>query len=263
MKTASVLGAVLYIIYSDKAEMKSMPYISLLQLFGGDCMFKKVNIICGHYGSGKTNFSLNLAKQLSNSGKKVHIVDLDIVNPYFRTSDYKEMLEDSGIRVVSPVSAGTTLDTPFLSAEILSVFEQEDDYVIVDVGGDDVGATALGRFEKYIKNVDDYQCIYVVNKYRKLVSNPKDAVDLMHEIEIASKLKMDVVVNNSNLSYLTTVDDILSSIDYANEVCTLSQLPLLATAVPQILSDELKGKVPNIYPVEIIVKLPWAEKGDV
>ena len=226
-------------------------------------MLKKVNIICGHYGSGKTNYSINIAKQLKQSGAQVTIVDMDIVNPYFRTSDYKKMLEDLGIRVICPVAAGTTLDTPSLPSEIYSVFEQQDGYVIVDVGGDDVGATALGRFEKNIKATQDYQCIYVINKFRKLISTPFEAVELMNEIEIASKLKIDSIVNNSHLAHLTTADDILSSIDYANEVCSLSNLPLMATIVPQSLSDELYGKVPSIYPVEIIVKLPWADKGDV
>ncbi|MEG2425581.1 MAG: cobalamin biosynthesis protein CobQ [Oscillospiraceae bacterium] len=226
-------------------------------------MFKRVNIICGHYGSGKTNLSLNIAKQLKSTGKKVTIVDMDIVNPYFRSSDYKLMLERLGIRVISPVEAGSTLDSPSLSAEIFSAFEQDDGYVIVDVGGDDVGANALGRFESYIKALDDYQCIYVINKFRKFVSTPNDAIELMHEIESACRLKMDAIINNSHLSYLTTSDDILSSIDYADEVCNLTQLQLLATTVPENLSDELDGKVSNIYPVEIIVKLPWAEKGDV
>ncbi len=226
-------------------------------------MFKKVNIVCGHYGSGKTNFSLNLARQINSLGEKVHIVDLDIVNPYFRTSDYTKMLENSGIRVTSPLSAGSTLDSPFLSSAILSAFEQEDEYVVIDVGGDDVGATALGRFEKYIKALDEYQCLYVINKYRKLISKPNQAVDLMREVELASKLKMNAIINNSNLSYLTTAEDILASKDYADDICSLSQLPLLATVVPKNLSDELAGKMPNIYPVEIFVKLPWAEKGDV
>lgn len=226
-------------------------------------MIKKINIICGHYGSGKTNYSINIAKKLKESGENVTIVDMDIVNPYFRTSDYKEMLEDLGIKVICPVAAGTTLDTPSLSSEIYSAFEQEDGYVIVDVGGDDVGATALGRFEKNIKSTQDYQCLYVINKFRKLIATPSEAVELMHEIEAASKLKMDAIVNNSHLAYLTNADDILSSIDYANEVCSISELSLLATIVPQNLSDELEGKVPNIYPVEIIVKLPWADKGDV
>ncbi len=226
-------------------------------------MLKKINIICGHYGSGKTNFSLNIANKLRQSGEKVTIVDMDVVNPYFRTSDYRESLENAGIRVITPVAAGTTLDTPSISSEVCSAFEQEDGYVIIDVGGDDVGATALGRFEKNIKATKDYQCFYVINKFRKFISTPDEAVELMREIEVASRLEMGAIVNNSHLAHLTSSDDILSSIDYANKVCSLSGLPLFATTVPQNLSDELKSKVPKIYPVEIIVKLPWADKGDV
>lgn len=224
---------------------------------------KRVNIICGHYGSGKTNYSLNLAKQLIDKGEKVTIVDMDIVNPYFRTSDYGKWLNDIGVHVISPSEAGTTLDSPSLSAEVYSAFLKSDRYVIVDVGGDDAGATALGRFESNIKSLDDYQCIYVINKFRKFISTPQKAVEIMREIESACKLKMNAVVNNSHLSHLTTSDDILSSVEYSTEVCSISGLPLIATAVPKNLSDELKGRVPDIYPVEIIVKLPWAGKGDV
>lgn len=226
-------------------------------------LLKRINIICGHYGSGKTNFSLNLASKLKKSGERVTIVDMDVVNPYFRTSDYRQELESLGIRVISPLAAGTTLDTPSISSEVCSALEQQDGYVIIDVGGDDVGATALGRFEKNIKSTDNFQCFYVINKYRKFISTPGEAVELMREIEVASKLEMGAIINNSHLANLTSTEDILSSIDYANEVCSLSKLPLFATTVPQNLSDKLEGKVPKIYPVEIIVKLPWADKGDV
>lgn len=225
-------------------------------------MFKKVNIICGHYGCGKTNLSVNLAKKLRETGKPVTIVDMDVVNPYFRTSDYKKLLEDDGIKVICPVAAGSTLDSPFLSSQIYAGISQTDGYVVIDVGGDDVGATALGIFEKNIKETD-YKCFYVINKYRNLASEPEQAIEIMKEIEFACKLKMDAIINNSNLSYLTKPDDIMKTLEYANKVCDISQLPLAATVVPQKLTKELENKVPNILPVDIIVKLPWMEEGDV
>ncbi|MDR0315135.1 MAG: hypothetical protein LBH71_04210 [Oscillospiraceae bacterium] len=226
-------------------------------------MFKRINIICGHYGCGKTNFSINAALNMKKDGKDVVLIDLDVVNPYFRTSDYRESLQKNGIKVISPVAAGSTLDAPFLSSAIDSSLYQKDSCVIVDVGGDDAGATSLGRFKSIIEDNYDYQCLYVVNKYRKLISEPEFAIKLMREIESASKLRMDALVNNSHLSNFTTPDVVLSAGEYAQEISRLSGLPLIATTAPKQISDKLLGRVPALYPVEIIVSLPWADKGDV
>lgn len=221
-------------------------------------MGKSINIICGHYGSGKTNFSLNLALRKKREGKTVDIVDLDIVNPYFRTADYKNFLVDNGIRVISPASAGTTLDAPALTSEIYSVFDDVDGYTVIDVGGDDVGASALGRFSKLIKALPEpYEMIFVINKFRSMISEPEDAIEIMREIEAASRLSVTGIVNNSHLATITTAEDILGSLDYAKATAELAGLPLLATTAPANLAPELEGRVENLLPVEVIVKLPW------
>ncbi len=221
-------------------------------------MGKSINIICGHYGSGKTNFSLNLALRKKREGKTVDIVDLDIVNPYFRTADYKNFLVDNGIRVISPASAGTTLDAPALTSEIYSVFDDVDGYTVIDVGGDDVGASALGRFSKLIKALPEpYEMIFVINKFRSMISEPEDAIEIMREIEAASRLSVTGIVNNSHLATITTAEDILGSLDYAKATAQLAGLPLLATTAPANLASELEGRVENLLPVEVIVKLPW------
>ncbi len=220
-------------------------------------MLKRINIICGHYGSGKTNLALNFAMDLKSRGERVTLVDLDIVNPYFRSSDYTEMLETGGIKVISPASAGTTLDAPALTAEIFSVFDSIQGNIIIDAGGDDVGAYALGRFSNRIAARGEYQMLYVINKFRKLISTPQEAVDLLREVESASSLKATGIVNNSHLCDLTTAQDILSSVFYAEQTALLSGLPLAMTSVPQHLRQELAGKIENLYPVDIIVKLPW------
>lgn len=112
---------------------------------------KRITVVCGHYGCGKTNFSINLALHMAKQGKNVTLVDLDVVNPFFRSSDYKQILENQGVYVISPKYAGTNVDTPALSAEIDSVFNLNDRMVIFDVGGDDAGAFALGRYSSKIK----------------------------------------------------------------------------------------------------------------
>ncbi len=220
-------------------------------------MPKRINIICGHYGSGKTNLALNLALGMQSRGERVTVVDLDIVNPYFRSADYTGLMESRGIKVIIPSTAGTTIDAPGLTASILSVFDSNDSRVLIDVGGDDAGAFALGRFSQQIVSSGDYQMLYVVNKFRKLISTPQQAVDLMREIESAAGLRATGIVNNSHLAHLTTAKDIIESQPYAEEISQLTELPLLMTTAPQVLADELNGKVENFYPVEIIVKLPW------
>lgn len=220
-------------------------------------MPKRINIICGHYGSGKTNLALNLAMDLKNRGERVTLVDLDIVNPYFRTADYTDIMNAHGIKVISPATAGTTVDAPALTGEILSVFDKIDDSIIIDVGGDDAGAYALGRFSNRIAVGDDYQMLYVINKFRKLIATPQEAVDLLREIESASRIKATGIVNNSHLCELTSARDILSSISYAEETAKLAGLPLMMTTAPKMLERELAGKIENLYPVDIIVKLPW------
>ena len=167
--------------------------------------FPKLIIVCGHYGTGKTNLSLNLAHRLRSEGKSVTLVDLDVVNPYFRSSDYTKELESLGIHVLAPGGAGTTLDIPALPASIFSVFDTNADHVIFDTGGDDAGVTALGRFSGRIKEAGDYAMLYVINQYRVLTTTAEEAASLLPEIEAASRLKATGLVNNSHMSRQTTM----------------------------------------------------------
>lgn len=216
---------------------------------------KRITIICGHYGSGKTNLALNLALNGARAGEKVTIVDLDIVNPYFRTSDYSKLLAENGIELICPSLAGTTVDAPALPSQMYSAFEQRSGRVIIDVGGDDAGATALGRFSGLVGS--DYEMIYVINMYRKLISNAEEAFLLLQEIETAARLKATGLINNSHLSQQTEASDILYSQEYAIEVSRLSKLPVMATTAPAALAGELENKIKNLLPLSIHVGLPW------
>lgn len=219
---------------------------------------RRFNIICGHYGSGKTNLALNMALKGALEGKKITVVDLDTVNPYFRTAEYKSLLSEYDIELIAPQFAATNLDIPSLPPEINSIFLKNDRYVIVDVGGDDAGATVLGCFSARIKSIDDYSLLYVINKYRPLTQTGAEADEILKEIESAARLKATAIVNNSHLQGITTSEDILSSLKYAENVSSLTALPIEATVVPDFLEQELKDKINNLYPVKIIVKPPWA-----
>lgn len=218
---------------------------------------KKFTIIYGHYGCGKTNLSLNLALSLARGGKPVTLVDLDIVNPYFRSSDYKALFQGMEVEVVSPQFAGTNLDLPSLPAEIYTVFNQPGRYVIMDIGGDDAGAYALGRFAGQVNALDEYEAYYVVNKYRALTGSPQEAAALLHEIESASRVKATGLINNSHLQQLTTAQDILSSAGYAEETARTLSLPVVMTTAPEKVAPELIGKVEGLFPVKAIVRPPF------
>lgn len=214
-------------------------------------------IITGHYGSGKTNLALNLAVDYARQGEKVTVMDLDIVNPYFRTSDYKKLLCENQIKVIASPYAGSTLDIPALSAEMYSVFDNPQGRVIIDVGGDDAGAAALGRFAPSVEKLPSYDMLYVVNRYRKLTESPEQAIEILREIETMGRVKATAVVNNSHLCTLTTPEDILGAAQYGARAAQLANLPLVMTTAPESLVGELSGKVENLRGVHIYVNPPW------
>lgn len=214
---------------------------------------KSFTIICGHYGCGKTNLSLNLAIDAAKRGESVTLVDMDIVNPYFRSSEYIPLLNEYGISVIAPSFANTTLDTPSLSAEIFRIFES-DGTVIIDAGGDDSGSTALGSFSGRIGKID-YDMLYVINRYRPLASEPESASMILREIERASRLRATGVVNNSHLKEFTTQETILESLGFARETAATLGLSLMFTTAPKEIATQLN--IERLYPIEIYVKTPW------
>ncbi|HBL41255.1 MAG TPA: hypothetical protein DDY98_06690 [Ruminococcaceae bacterium] len=215
---------------------------------------ERLTVITGHYGSGKTTFALNSACRLAAQGKAVTIVDLDIVNPYFRTEDHRAMLESKGITVISPPYANTNLDLPGLSSQIYGAFEQKG-AVILDVGGDDAGATALGRFNRQIEQ-RGYEMLCVVNARRNLTAEPMQAAQMLWDIEQASRLKATALVNNTHLKQFTEPKTVLDSLPFAQEVSRLTGLPIRYTTAPSELAP-LLSEVENLYPVEPFVKTPW------
>lgn len=219
------------------------------------------DIICGHYGSGKSNFSVNLALSLAKAGRKVMLVDLDLVNPYFLSSGCTDILEANGIKVIAPMFANTNVETPALPADLNLIFETDMD-VVMDLGGDDAGAVVLGRYASQISQID-YEMSYVVNKYRNLTATVDDAVEIIKEIEAASRCKATRVINNSHLKQETTWEIVKDSIPYAEEVAKKLDLPLMGTTIPSYLlkddrvMEEAQKADTSIIPVDIYVKAPW------
>ena len=215
---------------------------------------KRVTVFAGHYGSGKTNVAVNYALKLKEISGNIVIADLDIVNPYFRTKDAEKVFEKESIRLISSPYANSNVDTPALPADAYSVIHNKETYAVIDVGGDDRGALALGRFSEEIKLENNYEMLFVINKYRYLTSDAKSTIEVMKEIEDACNIKFTGIVNNSNLGDETTEETVLNSMEYANEVSVLSGLEIKFTSVCCDLYETLKTKINNLLPIKLYVK---------
>lgn len=202
---------------------------------------KRLTLFAGHYGSGKTNIAVNYAMLLADEGKKVCIADLDIVNPYFRTKDSESELSEKGITLISPRYANTNVDLPALPAESYRLVQDKSVYGVMDIGGDDRGAYALGRFSDAIKAEGNYRMAFVVNKYRPLTSTPEDTAEIMKEIEAAAGIAFTCIVNNSNIGYETTSDIVLESLDYAEQLSKLTGLPIWLHTVQKNIAEGISG----------------------
>ncbi|MBQ6818441.1 MAG: hypothetical protein IJP35_02405 [Clostridia bacterium] len=211
--------------------------------------FKRLTLLAGHYGSGKTNIAVNLAFELKKQADRVAIGDLDIVNPYFRTKDSADMLEKAGISLICSPYANSNVDIPALPQEMYALTDDKTLHAIVDIGGDDRGALALGRYAPAIVEENNYDMWLVVNRFRPLTSNATDTLEVMNEILTACKIPFTGIVNNSNLGADTTEETVLSSVLYGQEVAKACGLPLIMTTVEERLYPALKDKIPNLFPL--------------
>ena len=200
---------------------------------------KRLTLFAGHYGSGKTNIAVNYAIRLAKEGKRVCIADLDIVNPYFRTKGSAEELSAVGIDLISPRFANTNVDLPALPAESYRLVQDKSTYGIMDIGGDDRGAYALGRFADAIKAENDYRMAFVLNCYRPLTSTVDDAIEIMREIEAACGIQFTCIVNNSNIGRETTREAFLDSLGFAEALSEKTGLPIWLHTVEERLAAEV------------------------
>ncbi|MGE5626887.1 MAG: P-loop NTPase [Solirubrobacterales bacterium] len=221
----------------------------------------RIKIFSGHFGSGKTEISINYAIYLAKMGKKVAIVDIDIVNPYFCTRDVREMLEEHGIRVISADRNLSNAELMVVPAEVLAVFNDKSYEVVIDVGGDDQGAIVLGQYNRYF-NEEPYDMYFVVNNNRPFTSDIEGVEEYMRSIQRVSRLKITHFISNTNMSYETTAEDVLRG---DREMVKLSQktgIPYAYTVCATEFAQDLKGKVHgDIFPIDIYMKPPWRIKG--
>ena len=217
--------------------------------------YKRILLFAGHYGSGKTNIAVNVAMQLRREREKVTIADLDIVNPYFRTEDSREELARADIRLICSEYAGTNLDAPALPPEMYAITDDRSMTAVMDIGGDDRGALALGRYTPAILEENDYEMLLVINGYRPLTRDVASTLEIIHEIETAGGIPFTAIINNSNLGEETDAETVCASLAYAEEISAATGLPIKMTTVRAELYEELKDQIPNLFPLTLQYKI--------
>ena len=210
---------------------------------------KRLTLFAGHYGSGKTNIAVNYAIAMAKEGNPVCIADLDIVNPYFRTKDSAAQLAEAGVKLISPWFANSNVDLPALPAEAYRLVQDKSVYGVMDIGGDDRGAYALGRYVPSIREENDYRMVFVANCYRPLTATAQEALEVMGEIEAACGLKFTDIINNSNLGAETTPQTVLESLEYIRELSQLSGLPVFAHTAEESVARQLE--ISNVFPLRL------------
>lgn len=218
-------------------------------------MNKQIHIFAGHFGSGKTEVALNFARKQRELGKNVVIIDIDIVNPYFRTNDAAQFLEKLGIRLISNKFASTNLDMPIVPPEVLGVFDSDDEVVIFDVGGDCDGAYALGQYFDLFSGYG-YEMHYIVNTKRPLTSSCDELLEMAREIENASRLKFTDIYNNTNLAAQTTTSVLLSGEDILKELGDKMKIPVSYRCATHNVAEKLPRGM-NAFEMEITIKMPF------
>lgn len=216
-------------------------------------MNSAVYLFVGHYGSGKTEVAINFASMLHRrTGRKTALIDMDIVNPFFRSADARAYLEEQGIRVEVPLYANTNVDIPALTGAMGAVIEDKSYDVIIDVGGDDLGAKAVGRYSEEILGREYFQ-YFVVNKRRPFTSTPEDACKIFDEVQAETKIVTSGIINNCNLLDETTPELIFEGAEFAREFGRLRNMPVVYNAVPESLVPEVISKNHPLVPEETII----------
>lgn len=214
----------------------------------------RLTLVTGHYGTGKTEFSVNLALALAEAGERTALADLDIVNPYFRSRERRELLEAAGVRLIATPQALADADVPALPAELHALLEDRTVRGVLDIGGDPSGARVLARYRPRIVK-EDYRLLYVVNAARPEVRTAERSAEVLRAIETVTGLACTGLVNNTHLCGETTAEDIREGAALAEEVSRLTGVPIVCHVAEARFQDQLREL--SLFPIEIRMKKPW------
>lgn len=217
----------------------------------------RLTVIVGHFGSGKTEISLNLAMVLANRGHPVALADLDIVDPYFRSRECKTMLEECGGRLIASSQACLDADVPSMPPEVTALFDNRDTYGVLDIGGDASGARVLARYRKRLEACAA-RVLCVINANRPLTDSPEKAESYIHNIELASGLHIGGLINNTHLCDQTNINDVIDGAKLVNEVAVSTGIPVICHAVSkELLRQKPRTAITSIFPIDLYMKKPW------
>lgn len=219
---------------------------------------KRLVIVTGHYGSGKTEFSVNYALRCREVYEQVGLADLDIINPYFRSRERKRLLEESGISVIDSSINNTTLEIPALSAEIYGLIQNKNIKAVLDVGGDPAGARVISRFSEQIKR-NEYTMLYVINGNRPDTDTKEKVIRYMRDIEKTSGLKVSGLINNTHMLKNTAVSDVERGHKLSKEISLETNIPIryevcIKEIAGKIVNEEIKEK---IFPINLYMREEW------
>lgn len=236
--------------------MLKICYICTLEAVSG-IKDKRIRIICGHYGSGKSEFSVNYAIKLNESHSKVALVDLDVVNPYFRSREQTEEMESLGIKVISSSLKGNNADLPSISGEVNVPIIDSSYELVIDLGGDNVGARVLGRYREDILN-NEYDMLIVLNANRPETQTKEQSIKYVKDIEATSGLKVSGIINNTHLLKSTTIEDVLKGQKLAEQVAEELNIDVRYTAAIETLENEIPENLKSKYfPIGLYLRKDW------
>ncbi|MBR3143441.1 MAG: hypothetical protein IKF09_09890 [Clostridiales bacterium] len=209
----------------------------------------RLTIIIGAYGSGKSEISVNmaLAQRKALPDRNLLIADLDIVNPFYRSSDCASVLKEAGVRLVTPLYAGSNVDAPVLPPDMYVIFDDESYQGVFDIGGEDMGVLVLGSLKQRIENTD--AVIYMaVNTLRPFTSDPEQIAVMTNELSAAAGFKIDGYLNNTNLLEETTADMVAEGEKKILEASAITGVPLIADCIMEgVEVPEGSLKAPEIF----------------
>ncbi|MDY0256352.1 ATP-binding protein [Gudongella oleilytica] len=218
---------------------------------------KRIRIVIGHYGSGKTEFSVNYAVKLAKMGRKVGLVDLDVINPYFRSREKTALLAEIGIKVVGSNLEGNALDVPAISGEAATPLQDKSYDAILDVGGDPAGARALGRYFPILRD-GEYDMFFVLNANRPETQSVEKAMEYIAKIEATARAKVTGIVNNTHMLKATSAEDVIRGYDLAVKVSEATGIPLRYNSCLESLADKLPDEVKtNVFPIQLYMREEW------
>ncbi len=219
---------------------------------------KHIQAVVGHYGSGKTEIALSLALGARKAGREAAVVDLDIVNPFFRSAEQGAYLAARGVEMIAPPYALTGVDLPVLAADVLSVFERPSLYAVLDVGGDDAGAAALGRFKPQF-DAHPAEVFYVVNAYRPFSKTAAQVIGMMDRIAARARVQITGLINNANMGRETSADDLLLGQALLDQVSRETKVPVVCVSALRAVLERLPEQGAPVLEIQRLLMPEWLE----